>query len=143
MTQAITISNTQSIDSDEIRITATRSSGPGGQNVNKVATKITLRFNVTDSPSLSPRQKELIMEKLATMITRKGELVLHEERGRTQGDNRKAALQKFRDIIIRALKIPKKRIPTAISLTARENRLKEKKLDGEKKRHRKKIEPAD
>ncbi len=143
MTQAITISNTQSIDGDEIRITATRSSGPGGQNVNKVATKITLRFNVADSPSLSPRQKELIMEKLATMITRKGELVLHEERGRTQGENRKAALRKFRDLIIGALKIPRRRIPTAVSAPARESRLQEKKRDGEKKRQRKKIEPSD
>jgi ribosome-associated protein len=143
MPAKIIINDTISITSREIRFDATRASGPGGQNVNKVATRITLRFNVEGSPSLTDAQKSLIRKKLAGQIAKNGDLVLHEERSRTQGANRKLALEKFRLLIAGAVKKPRRRIPTSAGAGEREKRLREKKHDGEKKRQRRKVEPVE
>lgn len=143
MPAKIIINTSLSITAREIRITATRASGPGGQNVNKLATRITLRFNVDGSPSLTDSQRSLIREKLAGQIAKNGDLVLHEERSRTQGANRKLAMEKFRLLIAGALRKPRKRIPTAAGAGEREKRLREKKREGAKKLQRRKVDPVE
>jgi ribosome-associated protein len=143
MPAKIIINDTTAISAREIRITATRSSGSGGQNVNKVATRITLRFNVDASPSLTDSQKSLIRKKLAGQIAKNGDLVLHEERSRTQGANRKLAMDKFRQLIAGAVRKPRRRIPTTAGAGEREKRLREKKREGAKKQQRRKVEPGE
>lgn len=143
MPDRIHINARLTIAAREVRITATRASGPGGQNVNRVATRITLRFNVDRSPSLDDAQKALIHDKLAGHIAKSGDLVLHEERSRTQGANRKLAIEKFSALIAGALKKPRKRVPTVAGPGVREKRLREKKLGGEKKRRRRRVEPGE
>ncbi len=83
----IKINSAISIPEDEVTITASRSSGPGGQNVNKVATKVTLRFNLYDTARLSSAQKERARKKLGNIITREGCIVIHDETGRSQAAN--------------------------------------------------------
>ncbi len=143
MNDRILINSRLSLDAREVRITATRSSGPGGQNVNRVATRVTLRFNVERSSALTEEQKALIRERLAGRVAKSGDLVLHEERGRTQGTNRKLALEKFREIIAGALKKRKKRVATSAGPGEKEKRLRKKKFDGEKKRMRRHVEPGE
>jgi len=143
MAAKIRINSRVSLDPGELHYSATRASGPGGQNVNKVATRITLRFCLDGSPSLSPGEKRVIREKLGRAVSRGGDIVLHEERGRTQGANRKLVLEKFRELLAGALRRPRKRIPTSAGPMEREKRLREKKRAGDRKRERKRIEPSD
>lgn len=100
------------IPDDEILIDAVRSSGKGGQNVNKVSTKIFLRWNVETSSVFSPKQKQRIMEQLKNRINQDGELVIHEQRQRSQLQNREAAIEKLHALVAEALKELPPRIPT-------------------------------
>ncbi|MBN1497306.1 MAG: aminoacyl-tRNA hydrolase, partial [Spirochaetes bacterium] len=111
----IRINRSLSIPDDEITITASRSSGPGGQNVNKVATKVTLRFSVAKTPSLTDAQKGLVMERLRNSINRQGTLVIHDESGRSQAANRARVIKKFSALMARSLVVPRKRVPTRAS----------------------------
>jgi len=115
-----------SIDEAELDFTATRSSGPGGQNVNKVATKVTLRFVVADSASLSPEQKTRIIERLYNRITRDGTLLLTSQRHRTQVANRKEVVERFTELIRDALSDEAERIPRRIPRKERRRRLEHK-----------------
>jgi len=135
----IYINKTVSISEVELHITASRSSGPGGQNVNKVSTKVTLHFNLEDSPSLDSEQKKRIHKNLKNIISSEGYIVIHEESHRTQAANRKAVLEKFASLISKALFIPKKRIPTSVSRAQKQKRIEDKKLQGFKKNIRRKI----
>ncbi len=132
----VRINSRISIPDDEITITASRSSGPGGQNVNKVSTKVTLRFNVTGSQRLSEEQKSRIREKLKNVITRDGSIVIHEETRRSQAANRKRILEKFAAMVRKALVVPKKRVPTGVSRAQKEKRLEDKKIQSKKKKSR-------
>jgi ribosome-associated protein len=125
-----------SIPEDEITITASRSSGPGGQNVNKVSTKVTLRFNVEASDRLTEEQKSRLREKLKNAMTKDGSIVIHEESQRFQAANRKLVLDKFASLIRKALVVPKKRVPTRVSRAQKEKRLGEKKIQSRKKKDR-------
>ena len=125
----------------ELSFSATRSSGPGGQNVNKVSTKVELRFNVADSTVLSEDEKALLMDKLAKRVTHEGELVLVSQSERTQLKNKLAVTEKFYSLIAAALKPRKKRKPTRPSAAAREKRLENKKIKSEQKAQRSKINP--
>lgn len=129
----IKINRSLSIPYDEIIITASRSSGPGGQNVNKVATKVTLRFNVTATASLSGAQKDRIRARLKNIINRQGTLVIHDETGRSQAANRERVIAKFAALLAKALVVPRKRVPTKVSRSQKEKRLKEKKIHGLRK----------
>ncbi|MCB9849217.1 MAG: aminoacyl-tRNA hydrolase [Phycisphaerales bacterium] len=108
----IAINGRLSIPLEEIQITCDRSSGPGGQNVNKVATRASLRFDVVNSPSLTPMQKQRISADLATRINREGVLRVVSSRFRTQGANRDAAIERFRELLQEALQPREVRIPT-------------------------------
>lgn len=116
------------IPEGELRFTASRSGGPGGQNVNKVATRVTLIFDAGGSPSLSPDQKACIRERLATRISRDGVLRVVSQRHRTQAANRKAAVERFVELLRVALAEEPPRVPTRPTRVARERRVASKKL---------------
>jgi len=124
----------------EFKFSASRSGGPGGQNVNKVSTKIELRFNVLESPLLSIEEKEIIQKKLENKINNEGELVLVSQSERSQLANKEKVIEKFYALISKALTPQKKRKPTKPSKSAKEKRLESKKINSEKKISRKQID---
>lgn len=124
--------------STEFTFTASRSSGPGGQNVNKVSSKVELRFNVLQSTLLTEDEKEIIQAKLASKINSEGELILVSQSERSQLMNKDKVTEKFYLLLVKALTPIKKRKPTKPSLAAREKRLEEKRIISEKKERRKK-----
>ncbi|MBN1277965.1 MAG: aminoacyl-tRNA hydrolase [Deltaproteobacteria bacterium] len=140
----IKISETISIPPEELKFTASRSSGPGGQNVNKVNTRITLWFDVIKSPSLSGHQKELILSRLLTRTNKEGILRVVSQKHRTQAANRNAAIERFALILQEALQEELPRRETKIPKSAREGRLDEKKHRSRiKERRSKKISLTD
>ena len=123
----------------ELTFTASRSSGPGGQHVNKVSTKVELRFRVMDSVLLTGEEKILVMEKLAGRINQDSELVLTSQSERTQLKNKQTVIEKFLELLTRTLTRRKKRKPTKPSDSAKEKRLVDKKIQSEKKVCRKPL----
>jgi ribosome-associated protein len=123
--------------SNELHFSASRSSGPGGQNVNKVNTKVELRFHVASSAILSEEEKSLILEKLAKKINSEGELILVSQTERSQLKNKEKAIEKFYSLLTRALAPRKKRKHTKPSQASKEERLEEKRKQAEKKTRRK------
>jgi ribosome-associated protein len=135
----IRINNNLSVPDDEIVITASRSSGPGGQNVNKVSTKVTLRFDITGTSCLTAEQKYTVLKKLKNIVNRKGCMVMHEETSRSQAVNRRRIIDKFSVTLAGALKSPKKRIATKAGPTQKKRRMDDKKIQAKKKKNRIKV----
>jgi len=125
--------------SPEFTFTASRSSGPGGQNVNKVSTRVELRFDVMGSTLLSAEEKEIILLKLAKKINSEGELILVAQTDRSQLKNKENVIEKFYALLTKALTPIKKRKPTRPTRAAKEKRLEEKQIQSEKKERRKKV----
>lgn len=125
----------------EVQFSASRSSGPGGQNVNKVNTKIELRFSVQQSAVLDENQKQLIVSKLKNRINNQGEMLLTSSAERTQWKNREKATQKFLELIEKALTKPRKRKQTKPTEASRLKRIENKKKQAQKKLFRKPPEP--
>ena len=121
----------------ELKFAFSRSSGPGGQHVNKVNTKVELRFNIDLSQILEDEQKEILRDKLSTQISQDGDLIIISQATRSQLKNKDVAIDKFYLLINQALKPKKKRKPTKVFKGAIEKRLKEKKELAEKKSRRK------
>jgi len=121
----------------ELKFAFSRSSGPGGQHVNKVNTKVELRFNIDLSQVLEDEQKEILRDKLSTQISQDGDLIIISQATRSQLKNKDVAIDKFYLLISQALKPKKKRKATKVSKSAIEKRLKEKKELAEKKSRRK------
>jgi len=113
----------------EFIFTASRSSGPGGQNVNKVSTKIELRFNLFKTLIFTMEEKDILFRKLKNRINKENEIILVSQSERTQLMNKTAVIEKFYDLISKTLTIQKKRTSTRPSLSS-----KLKRLDGKKSR---------
>jgi len=115
------------IPSDQLTFTASRSSGPGGQNVNKLSTRVTLQFDVRRSPSLTENQRERIFVKLKSRISKDGVLRVSCQQSRSQAVNRGRAVERFVELLREALTPRRRRKRTAVPASARERRLAEKK----------------
>lgn len=133
------LSNIQYLPSEFI-FQASRSSGPGGQNVNKVNSKIELRFNIQESKLLTEDQKEILIAKLATKINTDGYLVVVSQRDRSQLVNKDDAILKAIHLIEKALKPVKPRKRTKPTKSSVEKRLTAKKINADRKQNRQKID---
>ena len=125
--------------SPEFQFQASRSGGAGGQNVNKVSTKIELRFNIINSVLLDEIQKNTLQEKLKNQINAEGELIIVSQEERTQLRNKNLAIKKFMDLLKKALFVPKKRKASQPTLASKMDRLKTKKIASIKKVNRRGI----
>lgn len=123
--------------SSEFEFIASRSSGAGGQNVNKVNTKVELRFNITQSTLFSDCEKALLVAKLSSKITDDGMLCVRSQESRSQLQNKELCVQKFYELISKALTIKKKRTPTKPTFASKQVRLQKKKVTSEIKKMRK------
>jgi ribosome-associated protein len=135
----IEITPSLQIDEQELQIDFIRASGPGGQNVNKVATAVQLRFDVS-SASLPQEVKARLTHLAGNRITSEGMLLIEARRFRTQEQNRQDAIQRLVDLIRKALVEPKSRKNTKPTRAAKEERLKEKKRRAEIKKMRQERE---
>ena len=124
----------------EFVFSASRSGGPGGQNVNKVNTKVELRFHVASSALLSEHEKLAISHKLANRINDAGELLIVSQETRSQGQNKEEVVEKFYQLLEHALRPVKKRRPTKPSRGAKERRLAAKRSLSQKKENRRNLE---
>jgi ribosome-associated protein len=120
----------------EVEFTATRSSGAGGQHVNKTNSAIQVRFNVLNSDVLTEEQKQYIIQKLQHRLTLESEILIRIEDQRDQKSNKDRAYKLLNQMIIKALEKPKKRIKTKPKKSAVKKRLETKKIRGEIKKNR-------
>ena len=126
--------------SSELIFQATRSSGPGGQNVNKVSSKVELRFDVKNSQLLSDEEKSVLAVKLANKINNQDELVLVTQTDRSQMKNKEKVIEKFYTLIAKALMPQKRRYKTKPSKSSVEKRLESKRVHSSIKENRKGID---
>jgi ribosome-associated protein len=121
----------------EFIFSTSRSGGPGGQNVNKVNTKVELRFSLLSTSLFSETEKEIIFKKLKNKINKEGELILVSQSERTRLLNKKIVTEKFYDLVSKVLTVPVKRRSTRATLTSKIKRLEEKRNRGFVKKLRK------
>ncbi len=121
------------LDESEVEFSFIRSPGPGGQNVNKVATAVQLRFDVIHCASLAEDVRNRLLSQAHNQISQRGELIIKASRYRTQERNKHDALERLRTILQKAEKPPQKRKKTKPSRAAKERRLTEKKLHSKNK----------
>ncbi|MHC5209822.1 MAG: alternative ribosome rescue aminoacyl-tRNA hydrolase ArfB [Planctomycetota bacterium] len=124
------------IPESELRVEVSHSGGPGGQNVNKVATRVSLRWRMTASRALSDAQRDRLAERLATRLTRTGELLVHVDESRSQARNREIARKRLAGIVRRALAVPRVRRATRPTRASRERRLGQKQRRARTKQQR-------
>jgi|SRR5579872_2474343 len=132
----IPIDDHLAIPDEDVTFATSRSGGPGGQNVNKLETRVTLRFDLAGSGALSEEQKLRLRERLATRITRDGVLQITSQRHRTQGGNREAAVERFAELLRENLREEAPRRKTRPSRAAKARRLDEKRRQSLRKRER-------
>ncbi|WBL22675.1 alternative ribosome rescue aminoacyl-tRNA hydrolase ArfB [Zunongwangia sp. HRR-M8] len=121
----------------ELDFRAVKSSGPGGQHVNKTASKVELYFDIEKSQSLSEIQKERLLANFATRITKEKVFILQNGNSRSQHKNKDAVISQFLSMITSGTKAPKARKKTKPSKMAKLKRLRKKKIQSEKKQNRK------
>ena len=136
MERQLRISSSVTIPSSEVHFRFSRSSGAGGQNVNKVSTRVELLFDIRNSSSLTQSQKERIMKRLETMINDDGLLTLSSQESRSQWRNREDVTQRFVELLSRSLKVARQRIATKATRASHERRLRRKAHESRKKERR-------
>jgi len=135
----ITVTGSIQIDERDIQFEFIRASGPGGQNVNKVASSVQLRYDVLNSSSLGPEVKLRIVKLAKNRITGNGVLIIEAKHYRTQDQNRQDAINRLVTLIQKASEKPKPRIKTKPTITSKAVRVDEKKRRGEIKKTRQSI----
>ncbi|MCK4651131.1 aminoacyl-tRNA hydrolase [Candidatus Babeliales bacterium] len=138
MKEDFPIKNEIVIPGNELEITTSRSSGAGGQHVNKTETKITIRWNIKNTSVLNDIQKKYVLQNLKNRLTKDGDLVISNSESRSQQQNKENALKNLAQIIRQALHVPKKRIKTKVPKKEKEKRLQEKKFQSQIKKMRSK-----
>ena len=139
----IEITSEINIPEKEITEDFIRSSGPGGQNVNKVSTAVQLRFDVKNSPSLPEGVRRRLIRLAGSRMTKDGILVIKAERYRTREQNRKDAINRLADLIVAATKVPKYRVKTKPTHASRIKRLETKQRRGQLKSRRGRVSDSD
>lgn len=129
---------TASLLGSELVFTTSRSGGPGGQNVNKVNSKVTVHFDVPQSEVLTPEEKQTILDKIPSRLTREGVLVLTSQDSRSQIQNKETVIEKLEALLATAFVKRKRRKPTKPSKGSKQERMRKKKVHGEKKKWRRK-----
>jgi ribosome-associated protein len=143
MPEPIIVSSTVRVPASAIEVNAVRSSGPGGQNVNKVASKIELRVDLAQIAGLEPGARSRLVALVAGRLDARGWLMVTSQRTRDQSRNLEDARVKVRDLVARSLVAPKRRRPTRATAGARERRLQEKKRDAAVKSGRGRVRGED
>jgi ribosome-associated protein len=138
----IQITETVAISPTELHFQFSRSSGPGGQHVNRTASQVELTFDVLNSPSLNEAQRARVLSKLKSYIDTRGILHLTSQTTRSQHRNRTEVVERFTLLLQRALHVPKRRIATQPSAAAEARRLAAKQRTSVIKQHRRRPEPA-
>jgi len=133
---AIFITPHISLTDDEVTLRAVRASGPGGQHVNKVSTGVLLRFDARRSPSLPEPVRRRLLEQAGSRASADGVIVIQADRFRSQLQNREEAVERLRQMIVAATRVPKKRHATRPGKGAKKRRLDAKKRRGDTKRMR-------
>ena len=138
----IKITDSIYINESEVKESFIRSSGPGGQHVNKVATAVQLRFNAKISGNISAKVYKRLRAIAGSKLTEDGNLIIVSRERRSQSQNRRVALDKLISLLQQAAKEPKHRTPTRPSRASVEKRLRNKRLQSEKKKSRRNIDPS-
>jgi ribosome-associated protein len=138
MEEMLPINDKFSIPAHELWFTASRAGGPGGQHVNTTSSRITLHWDVTNTGAFDHVTRERLIARLHNRLNRDGILCLNVEDERSQHRNREIARQRLKDLVVEALKKPKRRIPTTAGAGAKRRRLDEKKHRSAVKRLRSK-----
>jgi ribosome-associated protein len=132
----LVIDGSWTIPEEDLELSYVRSSGPGGQNVNKVSTKVELRFRLSQCSALSLAQKRRLVAAFAGRVTRAGDIVLTSDRFRSQSRNQEDVLDRLARMIRKIRHAPKRRIATKPTRASKQRRVKEKRHRGELKRQR-------
>ena len=135
-TAVVSINSELRLPQAEVHYRTTRSSGPGGQHVNKTETQVELLFDVTHSPSLTDAQRQRILDKLKNLIDQDGVLHLSAQSERSQLRNREIVTARFQEVLAAALRVPKKRRPTKPTAASKAKRIESKKRRGQIKQLR-------
>jgi len=128
------------IPASELSFRFSRSGGPGGQNVNKVSSRVVLEFDVRGSSSLTDAQRRRLLHRIGSRLDSNGILHIQVDDSRSQWQNRQTAVRRLAEVLLEGLKVQKRRIPTGRTASANSRRLEAKKRRGEIKRRRRSDE---